>query len=135
MTSVRVTSLVHFAEDVIPPCLDGGSAGDYPRDDDGIVRLSIWTALHSVVGYSKHVVAQVLDTGNARNVGIGYGNRLDHRKVDVHVALSLPAQVDGPFHEGEHCRLYSQPSNHNRRYTHHAITPLQRAPHRFARAA
>jgi hypothetical protein len=140
MTSVRVTSLVHFADDVFPRGFYRGSAGNYPRHDHGIVRLSIWTALHGVVGYAKHVVAQVLDTCNARNVGIGNGDRLDHRQVDVHFSLSLPAQVDGPFHEGEHCRLYTQPSNHDVRYRHGAIAPLidvnaRHSAPRFARAA
>jgi hypothetical protein len=140
MTSVCVTSLVHLADDEFPARSYRGSAGDYPRHDHGIVRHSIWTALHSVVGYAKHVVAQVLDTCNARNVGIGNGDRLDHRQVDVHFALSLPAQVDGPFHRGEYDGLYTKSSNHNRRYTHSAITPFKyvnprhSAP-RFARAA
>jgi hypothetical protein len=102
MTSVRVTSLFGFANDVLPRGLYRGGAGNDPRHDHGIVRFSIWTALHGVVGYAKHVVAQVLDTGNARNVGIGYGDRLDHRQVDVHFALSLPAQVGYPFQQGEY---------------------------------
>jgi hypothetical protein len=140
MTSVCVASLLRFADDVLPRGFYRGSAGDDPRHDHGIVRGAIWTALYGVVGYAKHVVAQVLDTCNARNVGIGNGNRLDHRQVDVHFSLSLPAQVDGPFHEGEHCRLYTQPSNHDVRYRHGAIAPYTyvKARHsapRFARAA
>jgi hypothetical protein len=139
MTSVCVTSLVHFADNVFPRGFYRGSAGNDPRHDHGIVRLSIWTALHSVVGYAKHVVAQVLDTCNARNVGIGYGNRLDHRKVDVHFALSLPAQGSCPYGE-YYTQLIDQPANHIIAYAWYVIAPYtyvnrRAAAPRFARAA
>jgi hypothetical protein len=116
------------------PCDDeAGDYGSFLPVIEGAVSIG-------VEGQAVQSGPYRLDARHTGNKGVAHCNWLHERSLACYHFYGLPDQVGYPFQRGEHCRLYTQPSNHDVCYRHSALAVLtyvnaRHSAPRFARAA